>query len=68
MDREWKQLYDAAKSKLNPRQISPLIEAGGVASAVLTDRGSIYTGVCIDTACGLEPERSFIMISLPFAA
>lgn len=53
MDREWKQLYDAAKSKLNPRQISPLIEAGGVASAVLTDRGSIYTGVCIDTACGL---------------
>jgi cytidine deaminase len=49
----WRELYDAAKEKLNPRRLSPFIEAGGVAAAVLTDRGNIYTGVCIDTGCSL---------------
>ncbi|MBA1392357.1 cytidine deaminase [Lactobacillus sp. XV13L] len=29
------------------------MEAGGVAAAVLGASGQIYTGVCIDTACGL---------------
>ena len=50
---EWKELYDKAKEKLNPRVISPFIEAGGVAAAVLTESGNVYTGVCIDTACTL---------------
>jgi cytidine deaminase len=35
------------------RKLSPLMEAGSVAAAVLTDKGNIYTGVCIDTACGM---------------
>lgn len=46
-------LYDAALACLHPRRISPLIEAGGVAAALLTSQGRIYTGVCIDSACGL---------------
>lgn len=50
---EWDQLYNIAKEKLNPRTISPFIEAGSVASAILTSNGSVYTGVCIDTACTL---------------
>ncbi|MBC6341889.1 cytidine deaminase [Lactobacillus kimbladii] len=29
------------------------MEAGGVAAAVLAESGKIYTGVCVDTACGL---------------
>ena len=55
-------LYEAAKSKCNPRQISPLIEAGAVSAAILTDSGNIYTGVCIDTACslGMCAERNAI--------
>ncbi len=53
METTWADLYNAAKSKLNPRLISPFIEAGGVAAAILTQKGSIYTGVCIDTACSL---------------
>jgi len=58
----WKELYEIAKEKLNPRAISPLIEAGGVASAILTDKGNVYTGVCIDTACtlGMCAERNAI--------
>ena len=51
-----------AKEKLNPRTISPFIEAGGVAAAILTDQGNIYTGVCIDTAStlGMCAERNAI--------
>ena len=62
MNNEWDMLYNAAKGKLNPREISPFIEAGDVAAAILTDKGNIYTGVCIDTACtlGMCAERNAI--------
>jgi len=58
----FKELYEIAKSKINPRKISPLIEAGEVAAAILTDSGNVYTGVCIDTACtlGMCAERNAI--------
>jgi cytidine deaminase len=58
----FKELYEIAKSKLNPRKISPLIEAGGVSAAILTENGNVYTGVCIDTACslGMCAERNAI--------
>ena len=49
----WKTLYDRAKAVQCERQLSPLMEVGSVAAAVLTDKGNIYTGVCIDTACGM---------------
>ena len=49
----WHELYDAAKQKLNPRVLSPFVDAGGVAAAILTDQGNVYTGVCIDTCSGL---------------
>ena len=58
----WKKLYDAAKAVQNARVISPFIEAGGVAAAILTKKGNIYVGVCIDTACtlGMCAERNAI--------
>ena len=37
----------------NDRAISPFIDAGGVAAALRTKAGNIYTGVCIDTAASL---------------
>lgn len=49
----WEKLYDAARSIQNGRMISPFVEAGGVAAAILTKAGNIYVGVCIDTACSL---------------
>lgn len=58
----WQTLYEKAHSVLNPRKISPLIDAGGVAAAILTKSGNIYLGVCIDTACslGMCAERNAI--------
>ena len=51
MDNTWNKLYDAAKQVLNPREISKMIEAGGVAAAIESTSGKIYVGVCVDTAC-----------------
>ena len=49
----WKTLYERAKSVRCERKLSPLMEVGSVGAAVLTDQGNIYTGICIDTACGM---------------
>ena len=49
----WNELYNAAVAVQNGRTISPFIDAGGVAAAILTRQGNVYVGVCIDTACGL---------------
>ena len=49
----WNELYNAALKAQNSRTVSPFIEAGGVAAAILTKKGNIYIGVCIDTACTL---------------
>ena len=56
----WDQLYNAALEVQNNRIISPFIEAGGVAAAILTKKGNIYVGVCIDTAStlGMCAERN----------
>lgn len=50
---EFTQLYMEAVSVLNPRKISEDVEAGGVAAALVTDKGNVYQGVCIDTACSM---------------
>lgn len=52
-DKIWQILYEKAKSVQNERKISPLMEVGSVGAAILTDKGNIYTGICIDTACGM---------------
>lgn len=58
----WDRMYQEAKKVQNGRVISPFIEAGGVAAAVLTKKGNIYVGVCIDTAStlGMCGERNAI--------
>lgn len=62
----WDTLYAKAKRVQNARVVSPFVEAGGVAAAILTDRGNIYTGVCVDTAStlGICAERNAIFAML----
>ncbi len=62
MERIWNTMYEAAKSVQNERRISEYIEAGGVAAAILSSSGKIYTGVCIDTCStlGICAERNAI--------
>ena len=58
----WDILYSKALEVQNGRVISPFVDAGGVAAAILTVSGNIYVGVCIDTACslGMCAERNAI--------
>lgn len=58
----WTKMYQAAKAVQKDRRISDYIEAGGVAAAVLSGSGRIYTGVCIDTCStlGICAERNAI--------
>lgn len=62
MEAIWDELYDAAKQVQNERKISDYIDAGGVAAAILSSSGKIYTGVCIDTCStlGICAERNAI--------
>lgn len=53
MDKIWNEMYEAAKAVLNPRIVSEMMEAGGVAAAIEAGSGKIYVGVCVDSACTL---------------
>lgn len=52
-DKIWEELYSRAKSLINDRSLSPLMQVGSVAAAVITKSGNIFCGVCIDTASSL---------------
>lgn len=58
----WSRLYEEAKAVQNGRKISDYVEAGGVAAAILSSSGKIYTGVCVDTCStlGICAERNAI--------
>lgn len=62
VDEKIKKLYDAAKAAVNPKKISEQMCSGGVGAAVITKKGNIYKGVCIDTDCslGMCAERNAI--------
>lgn len=62
MEKIWEDLQKAAVAVIRPREVSKMIEAGGVAAAVESASGKIYVGVCIDTACtlGVCAERNAI--------
>lgn len=58
----WERLYERALAVQNGRKVSDYVDAGGVAAALLTKAGRIYTGVCVDTCCtlGICAERNAI--------
>ncbi len=64
----WKNLYEKARAVQNDRVLSPFMEAGGVAAALLTKSGSVYVGVCIDSCSGLGmcAERNAVAAMLTY--
>lgn len=48
------ELINAARNVCKPIALSrPAFSAGTVGAALLTAGGNVYTGICIDLACGL---------------
>lgn len=58
----WNKLYNSALAVQKGRRISEYVEAGGVAAAIESASGKIYTGVCVDTCStlGICAERNAI--------
>ena len=58
----WRRMLESAGAVQHSRRISDYVEAGGVAAAVESSTGKIYTGVCVDAACalGICAERNAI--------
>lgn len=49
----FEELYEIAKSVVRPVQLSEFAKSGSVGSAILTIEGNVYTGVSIETECGM---------------
>lgn len=62
MEQIWRELFQAARAVQHARKLSDYVDAGGVAAAILSSSGNIYTGVCVDTCStlGICAERSAI--------
>ena len=62
MEQIWKEMLQAARAVQNGRKISDFVDAGGVAAAILSSSGKIYTGVCVGTCStlGICAERNAI--------
>jgi len=50
---KFEELVKIANDTLNPRQLSDSSYAGSVAAALVTESGSVFKGVCIDTPCSM---------------
>lgn len=50
---DFDKLYGIAYSVINPIKLSEFAKSGSVGSAILTASGNIYTGVNIETECGM---------------
>jgi cytidine deaminase len=49
----WEQLNDAAEKVKGFKQWSPFVNGGGVASAIESESGKIFTGICFDSCSGV---------------
>lgn len=50
---DFSQLRSAAKAVLAPAELNRNVAFGSVAAAILSQSGTVYTGICLDTACSL---------------
>lgn len=53
MNEERTKLIAAAQAVCGALRLRENFSAGSVGAAILTVKGNIYTGICIDLACGL---------------
>lgn len=53
MNTDITQLIEAARAVCGAFRLADDFGAGGVGAAIRTESGNVYTGICIDLACGL---------------
>ena len=50
---KFEELKSIALNHLNPQRSSKYCEYGGVAASLVTDKGNVYSGVCIDVSSSM---------------
>lgn len=53
MDKDFEKLVTEAKKIAEKKILSEYASCGHVGCALMTDKGNIYTGICIDSNCAL---------------
>lgn len=53
MDKDFEKLIDEARKIAEKKILSEYASYGHVGCALMTDKGNIYTGICIDSNCAL---------------
>lgn len=53
MDKDFEKLIDEARKIAGKKILSEYASYGHVGCALMTDKGNIYTGICIDSNCAL---------------
>jgi cytidine deaminase len=53
MDSKLRALIEAARAVCGEFPLAEDFNAGSVGAAILTEAGHIYTGICLDLACGI---------------
>ena len=53
MDKNFEKLIDEARKIAGKKIVSDYASYGHVGGALMTDKGNIYTGICIDSNCAL---------------
>ncbi len=53
LTKEDEELISKAKSLVNPIKHSEQFESGSVGCALITDKGNIFMGVCLDLSCAI---------------
>jgi len=49
----WEELNNAAEKVRGFKQYSPFVSGGGVSSAIESESGKIFTGICFDSSSGV---------------
>ncbi len=49
----WEKMYEKAKISYHPGEITPFLYGHNVVCALESESGEIYTGFCIESACGV---------------
>ena len=50
---DFDKMVELAKNTLNPMQLTEDASSGGVAAVLVTGKGNVYKGVCIDVPCSM---------------
>jgi len=53
VDKDFEMLLKEANKLINRVELNKYITYGGVASALLTEKGKVYTGIYIEAKCGI---------------